>query len=306
MKKKILIAGIVVMLLGANAFIIPNIFAQKTPENLEVDEDNGNKLIFDPLFDVDNISYSRSFYKSEIERKAKINYEHQYNNARPSKTMDERTKDYPLYFDREKNMVVLPNREMTDDELLTMCDFDYNINTLYEKNRPHPTEDMIKADEAEKRARNEVTLFYGADLDKFNIECSYNGDIGGEKGRYHYTVCFSPINEPYLAEEGTPYHVYFVDIDANTGETLDTDSYYSHRRSRWKATDSLSAKEKNEFIQKSRSAMKNIADLGKFSGQYISKQGNDTVVTSFDNGNEKYEVELSYPDMDNVGWEKIN
>lgn len=303
MKNKIFITAVVVLVLGANALIIPNIFAEKVPQNMEINKEKGNKLIYDPLFDVNNISYSRNFYKSEVDRREKNNYEYKYNKAMPSKTMDERTKDDGLYFDREKNMVVLPESEQTDDEILTLCDFAKNINTLFEKNRPHPTEDMVTHKEAEKRAEAEVKSFYGADLKEFNMDCTYNGDIGREKGSCAYTVCFSPINEPYLAEEKALYYVYIVDIDAYTGEALSVDSYYSHR-SEWKKVKELSENEKKQFIESSKAVMKGIVQLGNFSEQYISQMGERTVITSFYNGVDKYEVELSYPHMDKVGWKK--
>ncbi len=304
MKRKIIAATVLMLVLGANALIIPNIFAEKAPQNINVNLEKGNKLIYDPLFDVDNISYSRSFYKSEIERREKINYEYSYNKAMPSKTMDERVKEDGLYFDREKNMVVLPERELTDDEILALCDFAANINTLFEKNRPHPTEDMITNEDAEKIAEEEVKAFYNAELKNFNMDCAYIGDIGREEGSCAYSVCFSPINEPYLAEEKKPYYVYIVDIDACTGETLSVDSYYSRQKSEWKKVDTLSEKEKEQFIEKSRLAMKGIAQLGIFKEQHIYEHGQNVVITSFYNGAEIYEVALSYPDMYNVGWER--
>lgn len=305
MKKKIFLVLTAMLVLGANALIIPNIFAEKAPQNIEISDEKGNKLIYNPLFDVDNISYSRNFYKSEIERRGKLNYEYSYNKAMPSKTMDERAKEDGLYFDREKNMVVLPERELTDEEILALCDFYANINTLFEKNRPHPTEDMITKEDAEKIAEEEVKAFYSAELKNFNMDCAYNGDIGREEGSCAYTVCFSPINEPYLAEEKKPYYVYFVDIDAYTGKTLSVDSYYSRKKSEWKKAANLSEKEKKEFAEKSKAAMKGIADIGSLDKLYISKFGN-SVVTCFDNGAYKYNVELSYPNMDKVGWEKVS
>lgn len=228
MKKKILAAGIIALILGANALIVPNIFADKTPENREVNVEKGNKLIYDPLFDVDNISYSRNYYEGEMDRIPKMNYEYYYNDVKPTKTLDERTEEDGLYFDKEKNTVVLPDRELTDDELLAISEFHEDVNTLFEKNRPHPTEDMITSEEAEERAKAEVKKTYGADIKKFNVESAY--DDNEETGKV-YSILFTPINEPYLDEEKIPYYVYIVDIDPYTGKTLSVDYWYSGRKS---------------------------------------------------------------------------
>lgn len=261
-------------------------------------------LIHDPLFDAENIKYSRDYIGDELNRIDKLIYEYQWNNMKPSKSMNERTADEGMYFDIKNNMVVYPERELTDDEILALVEFQADINSLYEQNRGKPVNGMISEQEAVETAKNEILYFYGVVSSDYNISCGYNeaGEDGYGPDKNMFSVMFEPVDMPYLAEQSTDYHVYFVDIEAETGDVITVDSYYSGMKADTEEVNSLTADEKSAFEKKSREVMRNIPNLGNVKEQYINPSGGRSVCTVFELDGKELKVELTYPNMEKVGW----
>ena len=261
-------------------------------------------LIHNPLFDAENIKYSRDYIGDELNRRDKLSYEYQWNNMRPSKSMSERTADEGMYFDISNNMVVYPERELTDDEILALVEFQFDINSLYEQNRAKPVSGMISEQEAVETAKNEILYFYGAVSSDYNISCGYNeaGEDGYGSDKNVFSVMFEPVDMPYLEEQNTDYHVYFVDIEAETGNVITVDSYYSGMGDETEEVKSLSDTERADFEKKSREVMRNIPNLGNVKEQYINPSGERSVCTVFELDGKELKVELTYPNMEKVGW----
>lgn len=262
-------------------------------------------LIYDSEFDPENIKYSRDYNDEEIQNYQKMNYEYYWNDKRPLKSLQDRKKSDGLYFDVDENMVVYPKRMLNDDELLAIVEFNADINSLYRENWATPNESSIREERAKDIAEEEIIKFFGDNILNYNISCGYNEEEVGDNVNGVYLVMFEPINMPYLDEAKADYYVYFVDIDAGSGEVISVDSYYSHRNSETKEVSALSESDKNNYELKSREAMKNVVSLEKVNDQYISKVYKRTVFTVFESKDGNYKVELSYPDMKKVGWEKI-
>ncbi len=279
---------------------------ENTAESSEKAEENisNYNLIYNTLFDAGNIKYSRDYTEDELSSRDKLSYEYQWNDIKPSKSMSERDADDGMYFDVESNTVVFPERELIDDEILALVEFQSDINSLYDENHSKPVYGMISEQEAVEIAKNEVLYFYGAVSSDYNISCGY--DEGSEDGygsdKNMFSVMFEPVNTPYIEEQGTDYYVYFVDIEAETGDVITVDSYYSGMKEETEEAESLRDSEKAEFEKRSREIM-NIPDLGEVKEQYISQQTRGrSVCTVFELDGKDLNVELTYPNMDKVGW----
>ena len=80
------------------------------------------------------------------------------------------------------------------------------------------------------------------------------------------------------------------------------DSYYSGIKDKTEEVKSLNSIESAEFEKKSREAMRNTVQLWKVKEQYISPLGKRSVCTVFELEGTDIKVELTYPNMDKVGW----
>jgi hypothetical protein len=309
MKKKII--GVVAL----SAFVVlstvavTRLFEEKKSVELTAGETENKLPENNALLEAENVAYSRELSEAEVSRRVKLSYEYEYNGKRPQKPLSERTKVDELYFDGESNTVVLPERELTDEELLALTDYYACVNSLYEKNKAQPKNTAVTEEEAVELAKAELGTFFNEAFtsDNYNADCAYNEseqqNESYERGRNRFSVTLSPVNMPYLDEAGIEYRVYFADIDSENGQILSVSVYDNKLKEKTKATDGITEEEKESFKKASAVAMSEVTELDTDTEPFVSDIGKVSVYSEVAGKSAVYRVELSYPDMSRLGWE---
>ena len=191
-------------------------------------------------------AFSRDLTKEEQERMRRLEQEYRSEGLYPQGAVTEisdesQADDQKVCFLAETSTFYLPERTLTDEELLEIIDFyyarDYSLSQMREaeNQKANPAAERITREEAVSLASNMVERLFDVDTEKMKTEQKYEvGMEGGnafsteyvffadETNRYSVTVdmqtgCVGSVERDLLTEQGTVVR-YASDIKAD--ETL--------------------------------------------------------------------------------------
>ncbi len=269
------------------------------------------------ISDISEIKESREYFDDEKERIQPLKEKYNSGLIKPTKKMEERTEQDGLYFDSINNIIFYPEKVMTDDELVTIIDFDATINNFIScNNNVSSVETEVTSENAVSIAKNYISSFYGYDLSNFVCVGSAGSTIDGDENdeKSFCTNTFKTVagdsvtvidesgDEPFwtvVFQRVDDDVMIFADIRANDGGLLSIDTYDNELLSKCTDASGISEKELSLFKEE---AEKTVKDLSKgkeivSTKQYIPTPGRNSVYTLCElNTGEYYEVELSYPE----------
>lgn len=323
--------GIIVLIVGVSALVMPsifNLFSEKVIresvdrqapvtfvdvlESIDVvyaQEDTGEydelesgelqflREVIKKSKDLAKIPSSRELTKSESKRLDKLNQKYLYEGVRPEEALSYENRD-GFYFDESLIMICFPENEMTDEQILRFIDFIAKLNYIYKQNanvRNVDYDQNITKDQAERIAEEFTEGFYNIKLSEMNCY----SELLPAKNTYKWSVVYEPKYVYTLDEQEKPYWLYFIDLDADSGNILYVDSYYSYREKESKTVNKLTLEEKEQFINAARDVLTriNIKDGLKEEVIYIPNVDGQSICTFFKSTNDEfYGIELSYPD----------
>jgi hypothetical protein len=273
------------------------------------------------ISDISEIKESREYFDDEKERIQPLKEKYNSGLIKPTKKMEERTEQDGLYFDSTNNIIFYPEKVMTDDELVTIIDFDATINNFIScNNDTNSVETELTSENAVSVAKNYISSFYGYDLSNFVCVGSAGGTIDGDENaeKSFCTNTFKTVNgdsvtvidesgdEPFwtvVFQRVDDDVMIFVDVRANDGSLLSIDTYDNEFFSKCTDASDISEKELSLFKEE---AKKTVGELCKTkeivsTKQYIPNPGRNSVYTLCElNTGEYYEVELSYPECKKI------
>ena len=330
MKKKISIVAVILGVIILNIGIVSKLFTnyedisiiknqEGSSENIEYSFENINKdilhmnyiktldqtkitkLNFTPIISrIEDISNNRNYYDSEKEQLPQMYHNYFNEGIRASSKIDNIHIKDSVYYDSEKNMLIYPDKAMSDDDLLKIIDFNVSINLLLSQNITTPDVDLdISANDAEKIATEMVEILYNINPIDFNISSGFN-----ERDELKFwSISFEPVNVSIFLE--SEYISYFVDVDSRTGSIVYIDSYDGNRNDKTEEISEVNnlvaksfATESNKILQK----IKPNSDF-KLCEQYIPILKMRSIYSVFKTQEGIYcEVELEYPSKDLIGF----
>lgn len=166
--------------------------------------------------------FSRDYTKEEKQRFAKLSMDYMQGTFPESSLREEPTADESitdeLYFAQDMSVYYLPQREMTDEELLQIIDFQTKRDYALERQNPSSTEKPatvegeITQDQAVEHAKAYLSDIFGVLADGRELNC-YRTEEGYYSDQPVYVVTFSVRSVEYF---------YFT-IDAGTGNLINVD-----------------------------------------------------------------------------------
>jgi hypothetical protein len=235
--------------------------------------------------------------------------------------MEERSEQDGLYFDSTNNIIFYPEKVMSDDELVTIIDFDATINNFISCNNDvTSSETELTNENAVSVAKNYISSFYGYDLSNFVcVGCVENTINGNENADESFctntfksvdgdsiTVIDKVSDEPFwtvVFQRVDDDVMIFTDIRANDGSLLSIDLYDNEFLSKCTDASEISEKELSLFKEGSEKTVKDLCKTKEIvsTKQYIPNPGRNSVYTLCElNTGEYYEVELSYPECKKI------
>jgi len=230
---------------------------------------------------ISEIKENRGFYDDEKKRILKLKESYYNGTNKPFKKIYEQDGS-GLYFDSSNNTINYPERSMTDEELLSLIDFNAIINVYLSQNRPSESESQISAEKAKNISKKALESFYNKDISEFNCEYALN-----KKDNFNslfYTISYE--------NNGV---IYFSDINADNGKLLNLSLYDHELLKNNQSVNKISKEVSENFKNKSINALKRLGFEGKYITQYIPKLKGKSIYTVFDCGDYICEIELSYP-----------
>ncbi len=206
------------------------------------------------------IGRNREF--SETEQKREFELRQQYYNygiSPNSRLPLEKVNNQP-YFDTNTMEFVFPEKEMNDEELLEIIDFNaivnYCLNLEHESQSKEFTEKInLNEDELKTEFISLIEDFYDVSVSEMNL---YD-DVSD--GVINYTL--EPKNMSVIDAQDKPYYIYTGLVDTNTGKILNIDSYYSYRGKESQEVSSLTEEEKSKLYSVSYELLSDIVGSDK-------------------------------------------
>lgn len=340
MNKKFYISILAIFLLYLS-FVIgikPKLFEFSANEIYKTNEDNGGRekntfenyeelnstKLFDYLSGEDEIIYrkiiendnsskmneSRELTQNENERMLKLRNQYYQENLMPKMYLIYNAESILPKYNFEKNEIIYPTEEMTDEQLLQLIDFSASLS--------HFTQ--IDFNSAQSKLKEKSMLVLSEEDIKNNmiehIEKLYNVSISDMNINFNFQDGFwnlfvEPKNINALREQKKIYWIYSANTDDNSSEIIEIDSYYSSRKIEdSKVPENLSEEENDLFSKKAKEILisnilydKDVDEVLEIE-KYISSESNGTsirVVFLVSNAN-CYDIELAYPSKAVIGY----
>lgn len=247
---------------------------------------SGNSVNSSIISDIENIKESREFYSSEKKRIEHLKETYVLDNIIPIKKMEERNSDDVLYFDNKNNTIIYPTSEMSDDELITIIDFNNTINNYIKLQlaMPMPDVDLLESDAIEL-ARKYIMLLY---TDNPTIEDCLGATYNGSEGE----VVLSLWTVMFKSNEIT----YIVDLNSKTGNLVSIDKNDSILFS--ESTEITDIKKINisDYEKTANELLKKIdIKTDKIHTKYIPFKKKSIYIVYEINSEQYAEIEISYP-----------
>jgi hypothetical protein len=169
---------------------------------------------------------NRDLSESEQSRKLLLSDQYLYDDIRPESIISTSGSTSDLYIDIDNDFLHYPNRELTDEELLQIIDFNKKINYVLSLGdvKASPSIKDINEDEAATKAIESVEKLFGIDTSKLEVTVGY---LGSGPINNLYLVRMAPYRRDYLRANEETFWEYAIFIDTLTGDVIQTKSWCS-------------------------------------------------------------------------------
>lgn len=135
---------------------------------------------------------NRELTESEGLRKLKLRDRYIYDNIRPKNLLSFSESESEFFLDLDNDFIHYPNRELTDEELLQLIDFEKKINYILSLNdeKVVPSIKDISKSEAVTKATKSVEKLFDVDTGKIEITASYLETGPAKRAICYYIVTF--------------------------------------------------------------------------------------------------------------------
>lgn len=340
MNKKFYISIGAIFLLYLTFVIVikPKFFAIDTNQVYEIKDDKNEKIqnvnqnyeqeqnekTFDYLTYEDEIIYSkiiendksakmgesRELTVNELEKSFKLRKAYYAENLMPTNYLIYNKDNILPQYTFEKNEIIYPSEEMTDDELLQIIDFSASLTHFMQvdfnktQNELKQNSNLVLSEEEIKNNMIEhIEKLYNISISDMNINFNFQDGF--------WNLFAEPKNIDTLRVQEKTYCIYTANTDDKTSEITEIDSYYSSRKLEdSKVPENLSDTENDLFSKKAKEILinnilydKNIDDIVEVT-KYSSNESKDTSirVVFLVSENDYYNIELSYPSCAVIGY----
>lgn len=229
--------------------------------------------------------------------------QYKYDGLRPKQKLPLKSGSSEFYLDQSKFTYVIPKRELTDEEMLQLIDWNYRFNYVVSLNLvvAQPDKKDISQDEALRRAEESVSRLFGVDLSKLQAQTSYYKPFPDSKGQWF--VNFLPYRAETLRAQDKSYFMYNTFVDAKSGTVLDTTIVdLSYKRTPITAAMNKQISYDSSWLQAAKSIVvdkqgetRAITSSSIIKDSAYDKSGVVAVLVKLKDGS-SYTVELRYPE----------
>ncbi|MEK3966133.1 MULTISPECIES: hypothetical protein [Paenibacillus] len=246
---------------------------------------------------------TRQFTDQENKRRMLLDDQYKYDGLRPKQKLPLKSGSSEFYLDQSKFTYVIPKRELTDEEMLQLIDWNYRFNYVVSLNLvvAQPDKKDISQDEALRRAEESVSRLFGVDLSKLQAQTSYYKPFPDSKGQWF--VNFLPYRAETLRAQDKSYFMYNTFVDAKSGTVLDTTIVdMSYKRTPITAAMNKQISQDSSWLQAAKSIVvdkqgetRAITSSSIIKDSAYDKSGVVAVLVKLKDGS-SYTVELRYPE----------
>lgn len=250
------------------------------------------------------IKRNREFSETEQNREFELRQQYYNYGISPNNRLSLEKVDNQPYFDINTMEFVFPEKEMNDEELLEIIDFNAIINYCLELEHESQNKELtekisLNEDELKTEFVSLIEDFYDISVSEMNL---YD-DVAD--GVINYTL--EPKNMSVIDAQGKPYYIYTGVVDTNTGKILSIDSYYSYRGKESEEVSSLTEDEKSELYSVSYELLSDVVGSYKVSDFtktkiYVPVEKGKSINVVYNFRNEYYSIELAYPTFTPMGY----
>lgn len=236
------ITAVFCLLISGTVYATANYVQQRM---LSMDENEKKEMVAYTRKSVKDIdTYSRELTVDEKERMETLLYDYRLQGKFPENSMEivdnkEMITEGILAFITEDSMFVLPERTLTDEELLQIIDFYYKRDySLMTDKEDRPSETLIVDDSVEEtvieQIKNVIGTLYQVETD--NLEAAVEADINGvyrieisDSGRAVFRALYDSeriveleyvSNNDAISEKIKPDNKYFTEIGEGLAKTI--------------------------------------------------------------------------------------
>lgn len=238
------VAAALCLLISGTVYAAVNYVQQRM---LSMDENEKKEMAdYTRKSEQDIDTYSRELTEDEKERREALLYEYQHQGKFPENGLEivdtkEMVKEGALVFITEESMFVLPERTLTDEELLQIIDFYYKRDySLMASKEDMPSAAMTVNDEVKKNVieqiKTMINTIYQVETD--NLETSVEADVNGmyrieisDAGQKRFSALYDLESERVVeigavssveatSEKRKSEKEYFVEVGKGLAETI--------------------------------------------------------------------------------------